>query len=140
MPKVYFYDVGLASWLLGIITPEHIRSHPLRGNLFESFIIAELAKAKLNRGERPDLFFWRDSNGNEVDIIAEQGGMLRPIEIKSGKTLTDESTKSLRKYQALAKDSSMEPTLIYGGDTTYSHQGINCVGWRECVTNFTLPL
>ncbi len=138
MPKLYFYDVGLASWLLGIITPEHIRSHPLRGNLFESYIIAELVKTKLNHRQRPDLFFWRDSNGNEVDIIAEQGGMLRPIEIKSGKTLTEESSKGLRKYLSLAKTSCTKPTLIYGGRESYSHQGVNFVGWRECGTNFTL--
>ena len=86
MPKLYFHDVGLASWLLGIRTAEQITTHPLRGSLFETFIIAELIKSRFNQGERPDLFFWRDSNGNEVDVIAEQGGKLMPIEIKSGKT------------------------------------------------------
>ena len=135
MPKLYFYDVGLASWLLGIRTVEHITTHPLRGALFETFIISELIKLRLNQGERPDLYFWRDSNGNEVDVIAEQNGKLRPIEIKSGKTLSSESTRGLKKWLALAKEQSMSPTLIYGGDESYQHEGIQISGWQR-MTDF----
>lgn len=131
MPKLYFYDVGLASWLLGIRTAEQITTHPLRGSLFETFIIAELIKSRLNQGERPDLFFWRDSNGNEVDVIAEQGGKLMPLEIKSGKTLTKESTSSLKKWIALAKNESISPTLIYGGEESYKINDIQITGWQK---------
>lgn len=131
MPKLYFYDVGLASWLLGIRTAEQITTHPLRGPLFETFIISELIKSRLNQGERPDLFFWRDSNGNEVDVIAEQGGKLIPLEIKSGKTLTKESTSSLKKWIALAKTESTFPTLIYGGEESYKRNDIQITGWQE---------
>ena len=130
MPKLYFNDVGLASWLLGIRTVEHITTHPLRGALFETFIISELIKSRLNRGEQPDLYFWRDSNGNEVDVIAEQDGKLRPIEIKSGKTLSPESTRGLKKWLALAKEQSTSPTLIYGGEESYQHEGIQIMGWQ----------
>ncbi len=73
-PKLYFYDVGLVSWLLGIQTPEQMETHPLRGNIFETFVVAELMKLFLNRGERPNIHFWRDSNGVEVDILIEHGG------------------------------------------------------------------
>lgn len=131
MPKLYFYDVGLASWLLGIRTAEQITTHPLRGSLFETCIIAELIKSRLNQGEHPGLFFWRDSNGNEVDVIAEQGGKLIPLEIKSGKTLTEESTSSLKKWLALAKTESTSPTLIYGGEENYKLNNIQISGWQE---------
>ncbi len=131
MPKLYFYDVGLASWLLGIRAPEQIETHPLRGSLFETFVIAELMKSRLNNGDRPDLFFWRDSNGNEVDVIAEKNGKLMPIEIKSGKTLTKESFSSLKKWLSIAKDTGVAPTLLYGGEENYRRQDINIMGWRN---------
>jgi uncharacterized protein len=132
MPKLYFYDVGLAAWLLGIRTSEQMITHPLRGNIFETFIISELIKSKLNRGEKPDFSFWRDSNGNEVDLIVEQNTKLMPIETKSGRTLTRESFAGLEKWCALAGEKATMPTLIYGGDESYQHKGINVFGWRDC--------
>lgn len=130
-PKLYFYDVGLVSWLLGIQTQEQIETHPLRGHIFETCIIAELMKSRLNQGERPNLFFWRDSNGNEVDVIAEQGTTLIPIEMKSGKTVTPEAFDGLKKWLALAGDSAGEPVLIYGGRDSYRQGGVRVMGWRE---------
>jgi uncharacterized protein len=130
-PKLYFYDVGLVSWLLGIQTPEQIETHPLRGNLFETCIIAELMKSRLNNGERTNLFFWRDSNGNEVDVIVEQGTQLLPVEIKSGKTVTKEAFKGLEKWHALASKVAGEPVLIYGGSESYRQTGVKVIGWRE---------
>lgn len=132
MPKLYFYDVGLASWLLGIRSTEHIMTHPLRGSLFETFIIAELMKSRLNKGENTDLYFWRDSNGNEVDVIAEKEGKLVPIEIKSGKTLSKDSFSGLKKWLAFARDKAVHPMLLYGGEQYYQHQDIQVVGWEKC--------
>lgn len=132
MPKLYFYDVGLASWLLGIRTQVQMETHPLRGNLFESFIISELIKSRFNSGERPDLYFWRDSNGNEVDVIAEQGDSLMPIEIKSGKTIATDAFSGLDKWCALAGDKVSTPTLIYGGDNNYTHKGTQVTSWQKC--------
>jgi predicted AAA+ superfamily ATPase len=131
MPKLYFYDVGLVSWLLGIRTTEHIATHPLRGAIFENFVIAELVKSSFNKGERPQLYFWRDSNGNEVDVIVEQGNNLMPIEIKSGKTVTREAFTGLNKWRDLAGDAVMEPILIYGGADEYNHNGIRVFGWEH---------
>lgn len=131
MPKLYFYDVGLASWLLGIRTTEHMTTHPLRGAIFENFVIAELIKSRLNKGERPQLYFWRDSNGNEVDVIVEQGNRLMPIEIKSGKTVTREAFAGLNKWRDLAGDTVIDPTLIYGGGDDYNQNGIRVVGWDK---------
>ena len=134
MPKLYFYDTGLAAWLLGIRTVEHMETHPLRGSLFETFVIAELAKSLLNRGEPRNLYYWRDSNGNEIDVIAEKGQHLMPIEIKSGKTVNREFFKGLEKWQALAEEAAVSPTLIYGGEENYSRKETQVVGWREVGT------
>ena len=132
MPKLYFYDVGLAAWLLGIRTREQLETHPLRGSIFETFIIAELIKSRLNSGEKPSFFFWRDNNGNEVDLIIEQGTKLMPVEIKSGRTLTHESFAGLEKWCALAGTKAEEAALIYGGDETYRQKEIKVVGWKDC--------
>jgi uncharacterized protein len=132
MPKLYFYDAGLASWLLGIRTTEQMITHPLRGSIFETFIISELVKSKLNKGEKPAFWFWRDSNGNEVDLIVEQGTKLQPIEIKSGRTLTHEAFAGLEKWQSLADKKAVSPTLIYSGDESYTQKGIKVVGWKTC--------
>jgi len=129
--KLYFYDVGLMSWLLGIQTPEQMETHPLRGSIFETFIVAELMKSFLNRGERPMFHFWRESNGVEVDILIERGGRIIPIEIKSGKTVARDFFSGLEKWVTLAGDTAINPTLIYGGNENYRHKGIRIIGWRD---------
>ena len=130
-PKLYFYDSGLVSWLLGIQTQQQLETHPLRGNIFETFIVAELMKSRLNSGERPNLYFWGDSNGNEVDVIIEQGQKLMPVEIKSGTTIARDFFTGLEKWIAMAGDLSFSPTLIYGGADTYQHKGISVTGWKD---------
>lgn len=128
-PKLYFYDSGLLCWLLGIQEPGQLAAHPLRGGIFESFVVAELVKARFNRGERPSLHFWRDSNGNEVDVIADVGSGLMPIEIKSGQTLNKDFFTGLERWKALAGEQAMTPALVYGGTATLVHRGINVYGW-----------
>ena len=129
--KLYFYDTGLVSWLLGIQTPEQIETHPLRGNLFETFVVAELMKSYLNRGERPTFYFWRDSNGVEVDILIEQGERIIPIEIKSGKTYVQEFLSGIEKWTALAGNITNDPVIIYGGKDNFRHKGIRVIGWKQ---------
>jgi uncharacterized protein len=131
MPKLYFYDVGLATWLLGIRTKDQMQLHPSRGSIFETLIISELLKSRLNRGERPAFYFWRDSNGNEVDLLVEQGTKLMPIEIKSGKTLTRDSFAGLEKWRDLAGDRAVRSSLIYGGSDSYQHKAIKVLGWQK---------
>ena len=130
-PKLYFYDCGLLCWLLGIRQPDQLAVHPLRGGIFESFVISELVKAGLNRGERPMLYFWRDSNGNEVDVIADVGPKMLPIEIKSGQTLNRDFFAGLERWQALAGELAATPALVYGGSGTLVHRGIDVYGWDE---------
>jgi len=132
-PKIYFYDCGLASWLLSIQSPEQLNSHSMRGALFESFIISEIFKSRYNKGLTGNIFFWRDRSGNEVDVVFEQGEKLMPLEIKSGKTINQDYFKGIRKWLALAGDSAVKPSLIYGGDESLNHSGIKLLPWREGV-------
>jgi len=130
-PKLYFYDVGLLCWLLGIREIEHIAIHPLRGHIFETLIVSEYMKVYLNRGETARLYFWRDSNGNEVDLIVDAGTRLIPIEIKSGQTVNRDFFTGLKRWMEFAGDQADTPTLIYGGTESYSHSGIDVVSWNK---------
>lgn len=130
-PKLYFYDTGLLCWLLGIREPGQLATHPLRGNIFETFIISEMVKTRFNRGETADLYFWRDSNGNEVDVIEEKGTNLMPVEIKSGRTINREFFSGLERWTALAGERVTVPTLVYGGNETYERRSIRVFGWEQ---------
>ena len=130
-PKLYFLDTGLLCWLLGIQESGQLEAHPLRGAVFETFVISELRKAFLNRGEPPMFYFWRDSNGNEVDLLIESGGGLIPIEIKSGQTLNRDFFTGLERWNTLAGSMARNPTLIYGGDEVQERRGIRVLGWRQ---------
>lgn len=130
-PKLYFYDTGLLCWLLGIREIGQLAVHPLRGSIFETMIVAELVKSGLNRGERAAFHFWRDSNGNEVDIVADAGAGLMPIEIKSGQTLNREYFTGLERWVALAGDRAVSPAVIYGGEEVLERQGVRVFGWRD---------
>lgn len=138
-PKLYFHDVGLACWLLGIQSPQQLAIHPLRGSLFETFVMAELMKSRLNAGERPGMYFWRDSNGNEVDALIEQGVRLMPVEIKSGTTVARDFFAGLDKWMALAGEMGSDPLLIYGGESSYVHKGVRVVGWHDLAVAASVP-
>ncbi|MBV5340983.1 MAG: ATP-binding protein [Deltaproteobacteria bacterium] len=129
-PKLYFHDTGLASFLLGIQTPEQLATHAARGALFETMVVAEYLCARLNRGDVSNLYFWRDSSGNEVDLLLDEAGILHPVEIKSGQTVAGDMFKSLKKWQVIA-ESTVEPRLIFGGEGTYIRSGVHVAGWRE---------
>ena len=131
-PKLYFWDTGLAVRLLGIQTSEQLATHPLRGALFENWMVSERLKACCHRGERPNLYFWRDNAGLEVDVLEEFAGRLCATEVKSGATFATEWTESLCKWQALAA-SDIEPgaRVVYGGDKSFAFKGCAVVSWRE---------
>lgn len=93
-PKIYFTDVGLAAFLFGIHTAEQASRDPLRGNLYENLVIADIVKSALNRGIRPEVYFFRDSHGNEIDLIIREKGMLSPVEIKSAATFQPSSSSN----------------------------------------------
>ncbi len=113
-PKLYFYDTGLASALLGLESDEQLSLNPYRGNLFENLVIVEFLKCRYNRGKSSNLFFWRDNTGNELDLIIEEGNYQVPVEIKSGQTLSEESFKGIRYWNKLTATEG--GYLIYDGD------------------------
>lgn len=129
--KLYFYDTGLVCWLLGIQDAAQVLSHSLRGAIFETWVVAELIKGRFNRGLTSNLFFWRDSAGDEVDLIIEKGEQLFPIEIKSGMTITADYFKALRKWESIAGGIGGFPRLVYGGNESQQRTDTDIVAWKE---------
>jgi predicted AAA+ superfamily ATPase len=116
-PKLYFYDVGLASYLLGIENEKQISRDPLRGNLFENMVIAEALKCRFNKGRRANLSFYRDSTGNEVDMVYELRQGVFPVEIKAGITIADDYFRGLKNFMKVYPYLPFGGGLIYGGNT-----------------------
>ncbi len=130
-PKLYFCDVGLAAWLLGIRDVSTLDTHSARGALFETYVVSELTKQRLNAGQPRDLYFWRDSAGYEVDVLIESAQGLQAIEIKSGSTFASDWPDGLKKWQKFAGDESLQPTLVYGGTQSYAREGVQVWGWQD---------
>ena len=132
-PKLYFYDVGLASYLLGLENETQVNRDPLRGNLFENMVVMEALKHRYNQGKRSNLFFFRDSNGNEVDLIAEQGRNLAAIEIKAGATINPDFFKGLRQFTKVAAESHLVASgLVYGGNEAQRRSDALVQGALNC--------
>jgi predicted AAA+ superfamily ATPase len=131
-PKLYFYDVGLAAFLLGIDHPKQIARDPLRGNLFENMVVIEALKYRFNRGKRSNLYFYRDSKGNEVDLILVYGADLFPIEIKAGMTITRDYFKGLKHFAKVFPDHSPKGGgLVYAGDQSQSRADVLVVPYTK---------
>lgn len=130
-PKLYFVDTGLVCWLLGIRNTETLALHPLRGAIFETLMVSECMKSRLNAGLPPDLYFWRDNNGLEADLLFETDGKLQPVEIKSGATVTPDYIRAGQKAARFSGDEALAPWLLHGGDDTYERSGVRVVGWRK---------
>jgi len=114
-PKLYFIDVGLASYLLGIETPSQLARDPLRGGLFENLVIGELLKTRHNQGLEPNIHFYRDNHGNEIDVIWKKANQLVPIELKSGKSFHPEFLKGIHFFEKIAKTRVSHSYLVYTG-------------------------
>lgn len=129
-PKLYFYDTGLVCSLLRIRSAAELNQHFARGALFENFIVNEVMKNQLNKGIRPDLYFWADSAGNEIDLIVQQGQQLSPIEIKSADTLRPDFFKNLELFQKLSGTAPDDCYLIYQGTENQDRSNGKVRGWR----------
>jgi predicted AAA+ superfamily ATPase len=137
-PKLYFLDVGLMAWLLGIRDADSIHTHAARGALFETWVVSELLKQRYNQGENPNLYFWRDNVGHEVDVLYETAQGLQAIEIKSGSTFATDWPTAIKKWQGLvqqepaqASQQPLQPIIIYGGEGNHERQGCQVLGWQE---------
>jgi predicted AAA+ superfamily ATPase len=134
-PKIYFTDVGLAAYLLGIENTGQAARDPLIGGLFENMIVVEALKARLNQGLDPELYFYRDSSQNEVDIVFKKDRDLIPIEIKSAMTYHEGLLKSIRFFQRTIAQ-SRKGYLIYGGDSSFETDCCKIINYRKTSSIF----
>lgn len=134
MPKLYFLDTGLLCHLLRIESPAALASHAMRGAVFEAWVLAETLKHRLNQGLRPDIYFWRDNHGTEVDLLYPQGEHLYPVEIKSGQTFTADWMLALGKFKRYAGKRTGRGAVVYGGDQSFSFKDDAVYGWRVFAT------
>lgn len=129
-PKLYFLDTGLASFLLDIQNETQLATHPLKGALFESYVISESLKHRFNSGKTDNLYYFRDNIGNEVDLICDHGIHLDAVEIKSGRTIASDHFKGLNYLSNLA-ESLKNSHLVYGGDQSHVMNQVNVVAWKD---------
>ena len=128
-PKLYFLDTGLLSYLLRIRSKEDLQIHALYGSIFESYVISELLKNYINRGEEHAIYFWRDSTGNEIDVLIDEGNELTPVEIKAGQTVASDFFKGIRFWQKLVSHNKQKAALVYGGDKSYIRSDTYIYPW-----------
>lgn len=134
-PKLHFFDSGLICYLLGIREPGQLRHHPLRGAIFESWVVAELYKAQLNRGEEPNMFHYRESRGPEIDLLINRGDILHAIEIKSGATVASDVFRNFQHLDKRLKPTSLPDEIknqvIFGGEQSQKRTEIQLLPWRD---------
>ena len=131
-PKLHFYDTGLVCWLLGIRTAEQLRSHPLRGPIFETWVVSEVAKHRMNLGEPRGLSFYRNRDGAEADLVIEGPSRLTLIEAKSAQTPSSNLLDGARRVQRHLTDASIlcDVAVVYGGDEPQERTQGSLVPWR----------
>ena len=129
--KIYFSDIGLAAYLVGIESAKQAMNHPLRGALFESMVIMELIKTRYNKGLDHNLYFYRDSNHNEVDILFKHSHKLVPIEIKSSSTFNTEFLKGLKYIKKILPNKINNGFLIYAGKVEQSIQVYRIINYKK---------
>jgi predicted AAA+ superfamily ATPase len=134
-PKLYFLDTGLACFLLGIQRPEHLSGHPLRGALFETFAVSEAYKQHDNAGLPEQLWFCRDSNENEIDLLTGMPGAFNAWEIKSALTVSSGFFKGLAALERSLGEFKTR-SIIYGGDQAMTRQETGIIPWRNIGKTF----
>jgi predicted AAA+ superfamily ATPase len=133
-PKLYFFDTGLLCSLLGIESPPQLETHPLRGAIFENWVVAELLKYGFNRGRVPRLSFYRDRGGTEVDLLIERGAELIAVEIKSAQTPSASFFDALTKFAALNATGNrtgrrLRRIVVYGGSESQKRRDGELLSW-----------
>lgn len=133
-PKLHWLDSGLCCRLLGIQDADHLATHPARGAIFESWVFSELLKGRYQRGESANLFFWRNHIGDEIDLLADHGQTLLPIECKSGATIAGDWLSGLIRWVTLAGAESEPPVLVHGGSSAGLREGVRLIPWHDLPT------
>ena len=131
-PKLHFLDSGLVCHLLGIRSPEELRHHPLRGQVFESWVASEVCKARTHRGEEPRLRHYRAA-GTEVDIVMEMGSRATLVEARAGSTVTPRFLAGMRRLGSELEGAgfTVERRLVYGGDRRESRGAAEVIPWNR---------
>jgi predicted AAA+ superfamily ATPase len=132
-PKLHLTDSGLICALLGIQTPEQLRHHPLRGAIFESWVVTELYKQHLNQGLIPKFFHYREARGLEVDLIIEEANDLLAIEIKSGATVVPDFFQKVHKFHSTfsSEQRKIISSVVYGGEKTRQRNQVKALPWNK---------
>ncbi len=135
-PKLYFYDTGLLCYLLGIRTPEQIEVHPLRGAVFETWVVSEILKFHLHRGETPNLSFYRDRKGHEIDLIVDRGSHLIAVEVKAGRTAPADAFDALQRFDAATAQARIHRhVVVYAGEVSQRRSRGDLLSWRAIDTH-----
>lgn len=130
-PKIYFYDVGLLCFMLGIENTNQLSRDPLRGAIFENMIVVEFMKSRFNKGLDNNLFFYRDSNHSEIDIVRRLGHELQPVEVKSSGTFHQDFLKQFTHFKKAFPERVADPLLVYDGDLEQDVRGVRLVNFRN---------
>lgn len=130
-PKMYFYDVGLAAYLLSIENSTQMTRDPLRGALFENMVLMELVKSRYNVGLDHNLYFFRDSHQNEVDIVYKKAHRLVPFEVKSAQTFNNDFFKGLDYFKKLFSERTENGYVVYGGKIEQKVYDFEIVNFRR---------
>lgn len=131
-PKLHLYDSGLLCYLLGVHSIDQLRYHPLRGMIFESWVVSEIIKARVHRGLPARAHFYRDRRQLEVDLVLDLPDALVAVEVKSGQTISSQFLRPLEKLSALSAPRAVRRRLVYGGDESQRRSGAEVIPWR-CV-------
>ncbi|MFN2267142.1 MAG: ATP-binding protein [Desulfonatronovibrio sp.] len=134
-PKLNFLDSGLVCYLLGIREPEQLKFHPLRGSIFESWVVSEVYKSQVHNGIQPSLFHYREARGPEIDLILEEGDTLSAIEIKSGSTINQDFFKNLKllsnRFQEAEPQKKLQCYVVYAGNNVQKRSYAQVLPWNR---------
>jgi len=130
-PKLYFYDTGLLTHLLGIRTTDELEENRLKGNIFENIIVAEYQKQNHHRYLHRDYYFWQDSNAHEVDLLLKKGQGFSIFEFKATQTVSSALFKEMDRFEAIATPAKVDKTLIYGGPENEARTKYKVLSWRN---------
>ncbi len=129
-PKIYFLDTGLVCYLLGIRNIEQLEVHPLKGEIFETFVVGELLKNRFNNGKDDNLYFYREHNGREIDIIVDSGINVDLIEVKLSQTISEKFFKNLKKFPEKGF-ASVNKKVIYAGKESFNFKNFEIYSWKD---------
>lgn len=130
-PKLYFFDPGLAAFLLGLRTLEDLTDRTLAGALFETLIISNIIKQNHHTYQLREYWFWRDAAGHEIDLLTQRGGSFDIFEVKAARTLKPRLFKGLHDFAKIAEGRVQSQTLIYGGEDTQHRTDVNVLPWNH---------